>query len=158
MGKVSGARTVLVATLVAMLGGAAPALSQEKAGADMRNMSIASVDFLLGREVRNPEGEVLANVGGVLFEGNRVAYLILQVSGQGNTWRQVPVPASMARLRESDNAIVVDIEKRRLTDAPSYSAQKRPDFSDPDWEQQIHSYYGERSPDRALNSYILIGR
>jgi hypothetical protein len=138
--------------------GTGPTWSQEKTLTGIRTMSVASIDFLLGKEVTNPQGARLAHIGGVLLEGDRVAYLILNIAGQDGGWRHVPVPASIAELRGSDNAIIVDLEKRMLSDAPAYSGQEQPAFLDPEWERQIHSYYGEKSPDRPLESYILIGR
>jgi hypothetical protein len=144
--------------MVTLFLGTVPTWPQEKAATGIRNMGIPSIDFLLGKEVLNPQGTRLAHIGGVLLEGDRIAYLILNIAGQDGAWRHIPVPASIAELRESDNAVVVDLEKRILSEAPAYSAEDRPDFLDLEWERRIHSYYGERSPDRAKESYILIRR
>jgi len=157
MGKGSGVWIVFAAAIVAFPGGTVPAWSQEK-GTSVRTMSAASIDLLLGKEVTNPQGTPLAHIGGVLLAGDSIAYLILNIAEEDGTWRHVPVPASIAELRESENAVVVDLEKRMLSDAPAYSGHDRPDFLDPEWERQIHSYYGESSPDRELESYILIRR
>jgi len=158
MGKGSGVWIVFAATIVAFLGGTVPAWSQEKGTTSVRTMSAASIDLLLGKEVTNPQGTRLAHIGGVLLAGDSIAYLILNIAEEDGTWRHVPVPSSIAELGGPDGAVVVDLEKRMLSDAPAYSGQDRPDFLDPEWERQIHSYYGESSPDRELESYILIRR
>lgn len=149
---------ILVAALCAVQ---SPSIAQEQdrgRSARISTMSVSSLDGLLGKEVTNRQGHRLAHVGGVVLEGNRVLYLILYLAEPGGTWRHVPVPASMAELRVSDGAVVLDLEKRLLTEAPSYYAPERPDFSDLEWEQHIHSYYGERPPDQARESYVIIRR
>lgn len=158
MGKVSSGWIIFAAMIITFLGGTVPAWPQEKGTTSVRTMSAASIDLLLGKEVKNPRGTRLAHIGGVLLAGGSISYLILNIAEEDGTWRHVPVPASIAELRGSEGAVVVDLEKRMLSDAPAYSGQDRPDFSDPEWERQIHSYYGERSPDRELESYILIRR
>lgn len=117
----------------------------------------ASVDDLLGRDVLNRQGERLAHVGGVLVEGGRIAYLILHIREERGTWRRVPVPASAAEWRASQ-PVVVDLEKRVLVDAPACSPDEGADFSDLEWERRIHSYYGEKAPERAKESYMVISR
>jgi len=121
-------------------------------------MSSESVDSFLGKEVTNPQGEKLAHIGGALLAGKRIAYLILYISGEGGAWRHVPVPASLAAVRQSDRTVIVNLEKRVLSEAPAFSTQDRPDFADPELNREIHSYYGENSPERDMNSYILIRR
>ncbi|PKN67059.1 MAG: hypothetical protein CVU57_03675 [Deltaproteobacteria bacterium HGW-Deltaproteobacteria-15] len=158
MGKVSSGWTIFAAMIVIFLGGTVPAWSQEKGTTSVRTMSAASIDLLLGKEVKDPQGTRLGHIGGILLAGGSIAYLILNIAEEDGTWRHIPVPSSVAEFLGSEGAVVVGLEKRMLSDAPAYSGQDRPDFSDPEWERQIHSYYGERSPDRELESYILIRR
>lgn len=156
-------RLRVCATLLAMLAISATfthADDQEKGRGRSTKVSTlgpASVDDLLGKDVLNRQGTRLGHVGGVLMEGDRIAYLILYLPAPGGAWRHVPLPASLAEWGMTQ-PVVVEIEKRRLTDAPAYDADERPDFSDLEWERQIHSYYGENPPDRARESYIVISR
>lgn len=124
----------------------------------LSTLGFASINDLLGKYVTDRQGTRLAHVGGVLLESDRIAYLILYIPEPGGSWRQVPVPATLVELNNTTNAVVVDLEQRVLSNAPSYTGSEYPDFSDLEWEQQIHTYYGERPPDRAIESYILIRR
>lgn len=121
-------------------------------------LGLASVNNLLGKDVTDRQGMRLAHIGGILLARDSIAYLILYIPVPGGTWRHVPVPASKTEFSGSADAVVIDLNDRGLSDAPSYAGNMWLDFSDLEWEQQIRSYYGESPPDRAMESYIVISR
>ncbi len=121
-------------------------------------MSPSSLNHLLGMSVVNLKGEQVAQVGAVLIVEDRIAYVILNVADPQGTARLVPLPSSLAEFNPSTRSIIVDLDKRKLLEAPYYSTGDRPAFSELEWEQRIFSYYGEKEPEKAKESYILISR
>ncbi|RJR34353.1 MAG: hypothetical protein C4576_26605 [Desulfobacteraceae bacterium] len=148
----------ILLVVIALLSGTLPIEARENTSTAVQTMSSDSIDSLLGKEVMNPKGARLAHIGGVLLSGNRIAYLVLNIAEENGSWRCIPVPASLAVVRRSDNSVIVDLEKRTLSEAPAYPIQDRPDFADPEYNREIHSYYGESLPERDMDSYILIRR
>jgi hypothetical protein len=141
---------------------ALPAMAQAPPGIEsqptrVNTLGYGSVERLLGKDVMDHEGARLAHVGGLLFTGDRIAFLIVYVPESGGTWRHVPVPASMAELSPLSQAVILELDRRALLEAPAYAGNVMPDYSDPDWGQRIHSYYGDRSP-HPMESYIIISR
>lgn len=122
----------------------------------IQTLGPASVNGILGKKVTNPQGEDLGQVGGVLLANDRIVYVILHLTSPAGALRQIPIPSSMAELRIGEDLVLLRMEKRALMDAPRYLEEERLQFLELEYEQKIHSYYGEKPPENGMQSYILI--
>jgi hypothetical protein len=52
------------------------------------------------------------------------------------------VPWDALTLDSKNEGFTLDVDKKRLQDAPGFDKSKWPNMSDPSWAKQIHSYYG----------------
>ncbi len=93
---------------------------------------------LIGTTVENKCGEALGTVEDIVFSDNgRVRYFVLLPAGQCECL--VPVPWKEAKLR--NNRLVLDVDKAKFQDAPSFARNDWQRLYDPEWDRQVNSYY-----------------
>lgn len=100
---------------------------------------------LMGREVVNRNDEELGNVEDIVIgRDGRVTYVLVShggVLGMGDSL--VPVPFSaVSRGSQDDENIVIDMSKKEMENAPNFAKNQWPDFEDPDYENEVHGYFG----------------
>jgi hypothetical protein len=72
-----------------------------------------------------------------------VAYAIMSFGGFlgiGNSYH--PLPWSLLQYDTNKGGYVVNLDKSQLEGAPSYDVGVEPDWDDPEYETEIHDYYG----------------
>jgi sporulation protein YlmC with PRC-barrel domain len=99
---------------------------------------------LVGSLVVNGVGESLGEIREIMLDVNtgRIAYAVLELSGFIDLCGKLfPVPW-MALTFDADNrCFILNVDKRRLRDAPSFQKDRWPCMGQPDWENAVHRFY-----------------
>lgn len=102
---------------------------------------------VIGHDVENPQGESLGDIEDLVFDkqDGTITYAVLSFGGFlgiGDKYFAVPLSALQVKAGE-DDTFVLDIDKERLRNAPSFDKNNWPDTANSEWGQQIHAYYGQ---------------
>ena len=116
-----------------------------KTDPDKRYRRVLSASTLAGDSVQNSVGEALGKVDELMIDipSGRVAYAVLSIGGflgMGN--KLFAVPWSALRVDEDKKIFVLDVDKKKLENAPGFDKDNWPDMADVAWGTQIYSYYG----------------
>jgi sporulation protein YlmC with PRC-barrel domain len=116
-----------------------------KTDPDKRYRRVLAASTLAGDSVQNPAGEDLGKVDELMVDipSGRVAYAVLSIGGflgMGN--KLFAVPWSALRVDEDKKIFVLDVDKKKLENAPGFDKDNWPDMADVAWGTQIYSYYG----------------
>jgi len=134
---------------VALLSSPASAAAAEESGnaqstAQTQAVSEATrASRLIGKKVKNQQGEELGTIKDlILSRDGQIDYFILARNGLfGMGGKLVPVPWEVANAKTGDNALLIDIAKSRLDNAPSFASDQWPNFGEPMYQQKIFGYY-----------------
>jgi hypothetical protein len=105
-------------------------------------MNLISADKVVGTSVYNHQGESLGSVYGLMLNklNGRVAYAIMSFGGflgMGESYH--PLPWRVLKYETSMGGYVVDLDRRRLESAPSYTRANEPDWAT--YPASIDAYY-----------------
>jgi sporulation protein YlmC with PRC-barrel domain len=104
---------------------------------------------VIGKRVRNLQGQELGTVEDVMSSpfGNDQYVIVSHDSLWGIHQELTPIPWQVVELDPAQNALVVDIDREKLRNAPKIREGGLPGLQQPEWEQKVRSYYGlqERS-------------
>jgi sporulation protein YlmC with PRC-barrel domain len=106
---------------------------------------VLSASTLIGEDVRNLQGEDVGHIKELMIDirSGRVAYAVLSFGGfLGLGDKLFAVPWSALRLNQQDKVFILDVDKRRLEEAPGFDKDRWPDMADPAWSDTIDRYYG----------------
>ncbi len=111
---------------------------------DETHRLIAS-DKVEGTAVYNRKGDHLGSVYNVMIDkvSGQVDYAVLSFGGflgLGSSYHPLPWKALTFDTRR--NGYIVDVDKDRLRDAPSYASDEVPDWDDTRFGRRINEYYG----------------
>ena len=117
----------------------------KKTDPDTRYRRVLTASTLAGDQVQNSAGEDLGKVDEIMIDipSGKVAYAVLSFGGflgMGN--KLFAVPWSALRLDEDKKHFVLDVDKKKLENAPGFDKDKWPDMADTTWGTRIFSYYG----------------
>lgn len=118
----------------------------ETLASDRRRLLSAS--SLSSDRVINKAGEDLGKVRDLMIDivHGRVGYVVLSFGGVlGIGDKLFAIPWDKIAVDEDREALVLDVTKNVLEQAPGFDKDNWPDMADPDWGSQIHAYY-EVSP------------
>lgn len=106
---------------------------------------VLSATTLIGDHVRNNSGEDLGKLEEIMLDldEGRVAYAVLSFGGLlgiGN--KLFAVPWEALRVDTENKAIVFNISKDRLEQAPGFDKDNWPDTIDREWLAEVHNFYG----------------
>jgi hypothetical protein len=112
-------------------------------------------DDLMGKNVVSQDGEEIGSIDNlVISEDGQVEYIILSRGGMlGVGGDMVPVPCEAANLqKDQDDQLKADLTKQQLEGAPTFNGDNWAQIASPDYEQEVHSYFGteQRSGSDAL--------
>lgn len=107
--------------------------------------SLITASKVEGTSVYNRRGESLGSIYDVMIDkrSGKVAYAVMSFGGflgMGESYH--PLPWEVLDYDEGQGGYVVDLDKERLQNAPSYGANNAPDWSNRDYGRQIDDYYG----------------
>jgi sporulation protein YlmC with PRC-barrel domain len=112
---------------------------------DKKYRRVLAASTLAGDQVQNTAGENLGKVDEIMIDipAGKVAYAVLSFGGflgMGN--KLFAVPWSALRLDEDKKHFILDVDKRKLENAPGFDKDNWPDMADTSWGTRIFSYYG----------------
>jgi hypothetical protein len=132
--------------------------TQNSAGQSPLIIGIDRLNDVMGKTVRNQQGEKLGSVEGILGEGGSINYVILSRTDPSKVKNLIPIPCKAVRAQIREDVIIVDMDKEKLRTAPNFERDNQPDFSQPEWNRKVHAYYGGESgyEDQAQGFYLLL--
>ena len=98
-----------------------------------------------GTSVYNRQGEHLGTIEDVMLDkvSGKVAYAVMGFGGfLGIGERYHPLPWSVLSYDTRLGGYVVDLDRDRLSGAPTFSADEEVDWNDRNWGQRVNDYYG----------------
>jgi len=101
-------------------------------------------DKVEGTTVYNPSGEKIGSIENVMIDklSGKVAYADMSFGGfLGMGDKHHPLPWSLLKYSTDMDGYVVNIDKDKLKNAPTFDTSKSPEWEDQTWGQQVHSYY-----------------
>jgi hypothetical protein len=108
-------------------------------------IGIDKLNDVMGKTVKNAQGEELGSVEGILGEGGLINYVILSRNHTPQTGRLIPIPCRAVQACIQEDAVILNVEKKHLAKAPTFAEANQPDFSEPEWNRKIHAYYGHNA-------------
>ena len=105
---------------------------------------LISSEKVEGTAVYNREGEKLGTISNFMVgkRNGRVEYAVLSFGGLfGMGERNYPLPWDVLTYDTDKDGYVVDLDKDRLKDAPSYERGSDPSY-DRTYGEQVYRYYG----------------
>ncbi len=117
----------------------------KKTDPDKKYRRVLAASTLAGDQVQNSVGEDLGKVDEIMIDipAGKVAYAVLSFGGflgMGN--KLFAVPWSALRLDEDKKHFVLDVDKKKLENAPGFDKDNWPDMADTSWGTRIFNYYG----------------
>ncbi|MGE0607513.1 MAG: PRC-barrel domain-containing protein [Pirellulales bacterium] len=105
---------------------------------------------LIGMEVRNAAGEDLGQIEDLVIDmgTGEVRYAALSFGGFlgfGDKLFAVPMHALTMTGGDDDRHFVVDLNKERLENAPGFDKDSWPNFANPNWADDVDTFYGPRT-------------
>jgi len=106
---------------------------------------------LIGTDVENSQGETLGDIKDVVMDPQtgQIAYAVLSFGGflgMGEKYFAIPWGALAPKTPTTKGAqydrFVLNVDKERLKNAPSFNKENWPDMADRRWAEQVYSYYG----------------
>lgn len=105
---------------------------------------LAGTSRLMGKDVYNDAAEDLGQIRDLMLDmsSGSIRYAVLS-GGElaGLPQRLLAVPWAALRLDSELRRFVLDIERRRLAQAPDFDPGRWPDMSDPLWVADIAAWY-----------------
>ena len=105
---------------------------------------IMAADSLDDEKVVNKMGEDLGTVRHIMLDvrRGRIAYAVLSFGGfLGMGDKMFAIPWAALQLDVDNKCFILDIDKEVLKQATGFDKDHWPAMADPNWAEQIHSYY-----------------
>ena len=102
---------------------------------------------IIGTDVRNAQGDDLGDIKEIILNpnGGSIAYVIVSMGGvMGVGDKLYAVPWKALKLDTTRNEFILNADKSRLKNAPSFDANRWPDMANDQWNSEVHRYYGQR--------------
>lgn len=101
----------------------------------------------LNKEIKNNQGEKLGTLEdfAIDVDHHRIAYAVIEVGGfLGIGEKYTAVPFDSFKLQDDQKQLVLNVDRDRLKNAPSFEKDNWPDMASREWAQKVFSHYGER--------------
>jgi len=117
----------------------------KKTDPDKRYRSVLAASTLAGNSVKNSAGDDLGKIDELMIHipSGKVAYAVLSFGGVlriGN--KLFAVPWSALKVDEDEKCFILDVDKKRLENAPGFDKDNWPDMTDTAWGSEVFAYYG----------------
>lgn len=106
---------------------------------------VLSATTLIGDDVVNPAGEGLGKIEDFMLDlpEGRIRYAVLSFGGfLGMGDKLFAVPPETLAIDTENKRLVLDVSKERLENAPGFDKDDWPDTAEPDWQLEVHEFYG----------------
>lgn len=138
--------------------GAAKSTMHESSATPMTGVftpRLQKVNSLIGTTLENTKNESLGKIEDLVLNNNRdrVAYAIVAYGGvMGIGQKYCAVPWHCLELKNEGKTCILNIDKDRFDQAPSFSYSKWPDMNNPQWAHEVHQFFtsGTGSPTRTM--------
>lgn len=114
---------------------------------------------LMGKDVRNAQGEDLGDIKGVAIDVNngRVHFVVLSFGGfLGLGDKLFAYPARAFKPSMDRDELVLTVAKEKLKNAPGFEASSYPDWNTPTYRGQVDSYFGPTTAVPAQSNVRLV--
>jgi len=108
-------------------------------------MNLVKASEAIGMDVHNPQNDNLGDIKDLVVDVNRyqVVYSVLGFGGVLTMGEKLfAVPWQSLKLNRADKMFVLNVDKDKLKTAPGFDKDKWPDMTDPNWSQNVYSFYG----------------
>ena len=98
-----------------------------------------------GTAVQNAAGEDLGEINEIMIDldQGRIAYAVLSFGGflgMGN--KLFAIPWEALKIASAGDVFILNVPREKLEHAPGFDQDQWPDWADPSWGENIHTYYG----------------
>lgn len=110
-----------------------------------QDSQLMGLSVLIGDDVCDGYNEKLGVIKEIIFNNNsiKICYAILSYVGNlGADGKLYAVPWQALTIDNTHGRCVLNMEKSRLENAPSFDQNKWPNMNDEAWADEIHSFYG----------------
>jgi sporulation protein YlmC with PRC-barrel domain len=107
--------------------------------------NVLSTSAIIGDSVVNRAGESLGKIEEIMLdlEKGRVAYAVLSFGGVTEMGEKLYViPFEALKLDNSREHFMLDVDKAKLKNAPSFDRNNPPQASDRTWGAEVYKFYG----------------
>ncbi|ARU06050.1 photosystem reaction center subunit H [Comamonas serinivorans] len=115
----------------------------ESINTENTGMSVIAADKVQGTKVYNANGEKLGSIETVMIEkiSGQVRYAVLEFGGfLGMGTEQYPLPWDVLKYDTNIGGYVVPLTKEQLENAPHYSKNSVPEYTD-EYGRKVYDYY-----------------
>ncbi|TWT38034.1 PRC-barrel domain protein [Posidoniimonas corsicana] len=115
--------------------------------ATLTNRRTLSAGTLIGDNVNNRAGENVGSVKEIMLDvdSGRIAYVVVSVGGfLGIGDKLFAVPWNAMEIDTEHHALVLDVSKEKLENAPGFDQDDWPDMADPTYGKSVHDFYQTR--------------
>lgn len=111
---------------------------------------------VMGGTVKSTTGETLGQINDFVISphSGRIQFAVISLSSQPG--KLTAVPWQLLRPSGEPNTFTLHASKEKLDTAPTFDASSWPDVTQPQWSQQIYSYYGVQPPSR-MGGHVPMG-
>ena len=106
---------------------------------------LIAADKVEGTPVVNPTGEKLGSIERIMIDkpSGKVAYAVMSFGGfLGIGDRHHALPWGALKYDTELDGYVVNLDRQRLTNAPTFARDDTVDLEDPAMGRRLHDYYG----------------
>lgn len=129
---------------IGMLGPYSPDSFAQGTGAPMMKATTVH-GGVIGKPVRNEKGVALGKIENIVLTDNGcVRYVILSGQFRNARGKLYPIPWDQIARVESDT-LFVDLDPAILVEAPSFQANRWPDFAQAEWENRVSDFFRNRA-------------
>jgi sporulation protein YlmC with PRC-barrel domain len=104
-----------------------------------------SAKSLIGARIENLKGDNLGKIEDLVIEPieGRVGYAVLSFGGfLGMGEKLFAVPLQAMKTSSEDRTFILDVDKERLKNAPSFDRDRWPDMNDRAFGSTVYTFYG----------------
>ncbi len=141
--KKTGTIFTAILFIFALVGGSAIASEMRgEAGEWQVNEKNRASEFI-GQTVKDKQGEDLGTVEDLIFdEEGKISYLILAKGGiMGIGADLVPIPYKAEKMSFQEDAVILDMDKQKVEEAPSFSGGEWERFGTKEFRDEVRGYY-----------------
>lgn len=119
--------------------------SMQGASADLHtHAELLSASTITGDEVHNLQDENLGTLHEIMLnvQDGSIRYAVLSCGGfLGMGERYFAVPWKELKLDTKNKRFLLDVDAKRLKDAPGFDKDQWPNMADPSWSSSVDQYY-----------------
>lgn len=116
---------------------------------------LMGADTLIGNDVYNRANEDLGDIKEIMLDMStgKISYAVLSFSSfLGINEKLFAVPWNALTLDTANKRFILDIDKKRLENAPGFDKDDWPDMADETWAKGVHKYYGSEYRNVTINN------